>query len=129
MLLFDRIYQPKADLLGRIRQRIKNPVNPVRSGTSCYDTSNGVKELVMIGGGAKNKFLPQILANITGVKIKVPHVKESAGRGAAILAIIKNRGFSSLKRFILGGKTYYPDKKSFKVYSSKYNKFLQFKNS
>ena len=88
-----------------------------------------IKELIMIGGGAKNTVVPQILANITDLKVQVPEVKEAAGRGAALLTIVKNNDLSELRKFSLSckTKTYYPDKKFSQLYKSKYKTYLHFK--
>ena len=79
-----------------------------------------VNELVMTGGGAKNRLIRQLLADITGLKVTVPEVKEAAGRGAAILSIARN-DISLLKIFSPPAKTYTPEKEIFKLYNSKYS--------
>jgi sugar (pentulose or hexulose) kinase len=45
-----------------------------------------VAELTMVGGAAKSAVWPQIIADITGVAVTLPCVREAASRGAAILA-------------------------------------------
>lgn len=45
-----------------------------------------VTELKMVGGAAKSTIWPRIIADVTGIPVALPAVKEAAGRGAAILA-------------------------------------------
>jgi sugar (pentulose or hexulose) kinase len=45
-----------------------------------------VAEWVMVGGAAESPVWPQIVADITGVPVSLPTIKQAAGRGAAILA-------------------------------------------
>ncbi len=45
-----------------------------------------VTELEMVGGAAKSSVWPHIIADITGVPVTLPAVREAASRGAAILA-------------------------------------------
>lgn len=49
-------------------------------------TDQEPRELIFAGGASKSKLWGQILADITGKKIKVPIVKEATALGAAILA-------------------------------------------
>ncbi len=43
-------------------------------------------ELKMVGGAARSPLWPQIVANVTGMQVILPPIKEAASRGAAILA-------------------------------------------
>ncbi len=45
-----------------------------------------VAEFKMVGGAAESPLWPQIVADVTGVPVALPTVKQAAGRGAAILA-------------------------------------------
>jgi xylulokinase len=45
-----------------------------------------VAELIMVGGATESPVWPQIVADITGVPVSLPTVKQAASRGAAILA-------------------------------------------
>jgi autoinducer 2 (AI-2) kinase len=47
-----------------------------------------VEEIVFTGGGAKGKLWPQIVADVLGVRVKVPQVKESTALGAALCAAL-----------------------------------------
>ena len=43
-------------------------------------------EIVFTGGGAKGHLWPQVIADVLGVAVKVPEVKESTALGAALCA-------------------------------------------
>jgi xylulokinase len=45
-----------------------------------------IAELKMVGGAAESTVWPQIVADVTGVPVSLPDVKQAAARGAAILA-------------------------------------------
>jgi autoinducer 2 (AI-2) kinase len=49
-------------------------------------TGNHVEEVVFTGGAAKGSLWPQILADVLGVVVRVPAVKESTALGAALYA-------------------------------------------
>ncbi len=43
-------------------------------------------EISMLGGAAKSPFWPQVVADVMGLKVKVPEVADAAALGAALLA-------------------------------------------
>lgn len=47
-----------------------------------------IEEIVFTGGGAKGQLWPQIVADVLGVRVKVPAVKESTALGAALCAAV-----------------------------------------
>ena len=49
-------------------------------------TGTAFSELVFTGGAAKGSLWPQIIADVTGLPVHVPVVKESSALGAAICA-------------------------------------------
>ena len=49
-------------------------------------TGNEPEELVFAGGAAKSPLWAQIVADVTGKRVKVPEVKEATALGAAVLA-------------------------------------------
>ena len=70
-------------------------------------------KLVAVGGATRNPFWMQNKADITGLPIDVPNVKESTPLGAAILAgigvdLYRNEQ-DAFERVYKPGKTYYPD--------------------
>lgn len=51
-------------------------------------TGRDVEEIVFTGGGAKGQLWPRIVADVLGVRVKVPVVKESTALGAALCAMV-----------------------------------------
>ncbi|MCM8760187.1 MAG: FGGY family carbohydrate kinase [Candidatus Omnitrophica bacterium] len=45
----------------------------------------GIKRILMVGGGTKEKMLPELIEKYTGIKVIVPEVREAAGKGAFLL--------------------------------------------
>lgn len=45
-----------------------------------------IKNLILFGGGANGKVWPQIIADVTGVQVKIPETTQVASVGAALLA-------------------------------------------
>ena len=44
-----------------------------------------IKRIFMVGGGTKEKMLPEMIEKYTGLKIIIPEITESAGKGAFLL--------------------------------------------
>ena len=59
-------------------------------------TGTGFSELVFTGGAAKGTLWPQIIADVTGVPVHVPAVRESSALGAAICAGVAAGMYSGL---------------------------------
>jgi xylulokinase len=53
-------------------------------------------DIRMIGGGARSRFWAQLVANATGLPIRLPEVREAAAYGAALIAATASGAFSSL---------------------------------
>jgi autoinducer 2 (AI-2) kinase len=49
-------------------------------------TGRTIEEAVFTGGASKGTLWPRIMADVLGIPVKVPHVKESTALGAAMLA-------------------------------------------
>ncbi|HET6820679.1 MAG TPA: autoinducer-2 kinase [Candidatus Limnocylindria bacterium] len=49
-------------------------------------TGSSVDEILMTGGAAKGSLWPQIVADVLGVRVTIPEVKESTALGAAMFA-------------------------------------------
>ncbi len=88
------------------------------------------KEIIFAGGAAKSPLWCQILADVLGLPVKVPVVKEATALGAAILAghgiglypdLVK-----ATEELIQWDTTYYPDTKNHALYSEIYNKWQSF---
>lgn len=56
-----------------------------------------IAEVVFTGGAAKGRLWPQILADVLGVRVKVPVVKESTALGAAMYAALGVGMYQSLE--------------------------------
>ena len=57
-------------------------------------------EIVLIGGAAKGRLWPQIVADVLGVKVRLPAVRESTALGAAMFAGIGAGVYSGLEEAI-----------------------------
>ena len=83
-----------------------------------------VKELVVIGGGAKSKLWCSILADVTGKTIGIPENAEASGLGAAIAAAVGAGWFRTFKEAAkeMTGSclTLKPDPKNHKTYSQSF---------
>jgi len=66
-----------------------------------------VTELRAIGGGAKSRFWLQLKADVTGRKVVAPDVTEAAALGAAILAGVAAKTYTSMENAV---KTVYREK-------------------
>ncbi len=56
-----------------------------------------VKETTLCGGGAKSDIWPSLVANILNVNVKLINIDEGPGLGAAILAMVANKEYKSIK--------------------------------
>lgn len=92
-------------------------------------TGRKTKEIVFAGGGAKGKLWPQIMADVMGINVRIPVVKESTSLGCAICGGTgigwyddmrsASREISKTER-VLG-----PQGDSVKVYHNLYSKWLK----
>jgi len=78
-------------------------------------------EVVFAGGASKGELWCQILADVTGCRVKVPKVKEATALGAAISAGVGVGIFSSIekasKELVVWQKEYLPNSSNFKEYA------------
>jgi sugar (pentulose or hexulose) kinase len=87
------------------------------------------KKIKMSGGGARSKIWSKIIADITGLKILIPHdLKEDlAVKGAAIIAGWGSGIFGSLeegfRKFDSKFNPVYPDKENIEFYNNKFTGF------
>lgn len=77
-------------------------------------------EVVFAGGASKGELWPQILADVLGVKVKIPKVKEATALGAAMAAgvgagIYKDMA-SAAKELVVWERTYTPNMDNHKIY-------------
>ena len=87
-------------------------------------TGGRPKEIVFAGGASKGDVWCQILADVTGLKVKVPVVREATALGAAILAGygagIYGDISSASRRVVKWAKTFEPDPENHRVYDEMY---------
>ena len=83
-------------------------------------TNLKIDEIVFAGGASKGKLWSQILADVTGCKIKIPQVKEATALGTAMAAAIGCELFYDMseasKAWVKWDKTYIPNMSNKKVY-------------
>ena len=83
----------------------------------------GVKcdEIIFAAGASKGFLWPQILADVTGKKVKIPKVKEATALGGAMAAGIGAGIYSSLKdaasKLVVWEKEFEPNMQNHKVYN------------
>ena len=80
-----------------------------------------------IGGGAKSDFWVQMKADVTGVPVERPLVAEAATLGAAMLAAVGARRFSSVQEscdaFYRPDRIFAPDRADHALYESSYRAY------
>jgi len=78
-------------------------------------------EIVFAGGASKGELWCQILADVTGCKIKVPKVKEATALGAAMAAGVGAGVYESIvnavEELVEWDREYLPNSKNFHVYT------------
>ena len=78
------------------------------------------KTITFAGGASKGKLWPQILADVTGKKVKIPVVKEATALGAAMSAGVGAGVYKDLnsaaKKVVKFEKVINPNMKNFKIY-------------
>jgi sugar (pentulose or hexulose) kinase len=88
----------------------------------CYEkVSFPVVEIVLSGGGAKDKVWPQIIANVTGKIIKTTYGNEFGAKGSALIALVTlgiYRNYDEAKaNTVEFNKIFKPDNNIFNRYS------------
>jgi autoinducer 2 (AI-2) kinase len=86
-------------------------------------------EIVFAGGASKGKLWPQILADVTGCKVKIPRVTEATALGAAMAAGVGVGIFKSLsdasKELVIWDKEYLPNIENKKIYDDIKEKWIK----
>ena len=91
-------------------------------------TRHKTKEIVFCGGASKGVLWPQILADVLGVKAKIPIVRESTALGAAICAGVGVNLFSNLKvgkKLVKWDRTVQPDRATHDKYLKLYDQWSE----
>lgn len=87
-------------------------------------TGHMPSEVIFAGGASKSPLWSQILADVLGMPVKVPVVKEATALGAAIMAGTGVGIYSSFeegaKRTVKFDKVYQPNEENHKVYEEMY---------
>lgn len=87
-------------------------------------TGNMPSEIIFAGGASKSPLWSQILADVLGMPVRVPVVKEATALGAAILAGYGVGLYSSIeegaKRTVKWDSVYQPDAANHKIYEELY---------
>jgi autoinducer 2 (AI-2) kinase len=82
----------------------------------------GVKidEIVFAGGASKGRLWPQIVADVTGCRVKIPKVTEATALGAAMAAGVGVGVYGSMadaaKKLVLWDRVYEPNLENKKIY-------------
>ncbi len=87
-------------------------------------TGRTYREIVFTGGAARGSLWPQIVADVLGVKVRVPAVVESTALGAALYAGLGTGLYASLAEAVDGvvrfDRTFEPDSGNRAVYDDGY---------
>jgi len=79
-------------------------------------------EIVFAGGASKGKLFAQILADVTGYRVKIPKVTEATALGAAMAAGVGCGVYETLvsaaKELVVWEKEYEPNKEHTKLYNA-----------
>ncbi|HFU76884.1 MAG TPA: autoinducer-2 kinase, partial [Epsilonproteobacteria bacterium] len=79
-----------------------------------------IEEIVFAGGASKGALWSQILADVTGCKVKIPKVTEATALGAAMAAGVGAGVYDSLvdasERLVTWDKAYVPNAENFENY-------------
>ncbi len=88
-----------------------------------------ITESGICGGGAKSPLWRKIFANVLGIKLNVLKTEQGPGFGGAILAMVGDGVYSSVKEACEAlteiSLTEYPDEKLTALYNEKYEKYRQ----
>jgi xylulokinase len=80
-----------------VRALLEGTAYAVRDNTSQMQASGlPLREMRVVGGGAKSRLWNQIKADVTGLPVSVPAVTETTALGAAFLALVGLGAYSSL---------------------------------
>jgi len=87
-------------------------------------TRNKISTITFSGGGAKGELWPQIVADVLGVNVNIPEVKESSSLGAAIYCGIGTGIYESIDNSInvKVNQIYYPNQQAHAIYNDLFYK-------
>ncbi len=85
-------------------------------------TAVEIEEIVFAGGASKGALWSQILADVTGCKVKIPKVTEATALGAAMAAGVGAEVYSSIsdaaERLVDWDREYTPNIENFEIYKN-----------
>jgi autoinducer 2 (AI-2) kinase len=83
-------------------------------------TNIEIDEIVFAGGASKGELWSQILADVTGCRVKIPKVTEATALGACISAGVGAGIYTSLveaaKELVVWDKVYEPNMQNYEIY-------------
>jgi autoinducer 2 (AI-2) kinase len=92
-------------------------------------TSRHYDEIVFTGGASKGRLWPQVVADVMGLPVRVPVVKESTALGAAIFAGIGAGLYPALGEgtsvVVPTERTFEPDSVAGRIYEERYGTWLE----
>ncbi len=124
----------RPDLTGRkefARAIIENTCYAVLGNCMQLETISklNLKEIRICGGAAKSKIWTQIQADVLGIPVKVPKVKEATSLGVAVCAGVGTGIYSNItdavKSLVQWEKAIQPDSNAHQQYSTLYEKWLK----
>jgi autoinducer 2 (AI-2) kinase len=90
-------------------------------------TGNRPEKIVFAGGASKSDLWPQILADVLGIPVEVPVVKEATALGAAIMAGKGIGLYTNIKdtahKLAKIEKTFSPNKENREIYETAFGKW------
>ena len=108
------------------RSILENTALLVRGHMDLVEEATGIRpeEVIFAGGASKSALWSRILADVLGMPVKVPVVKEATALGAAILAGYGVGIYESIeegaRRCVRWDKTFEPDMDNHKIYEEMY---------
>ena len=92
-------------------------------------SGNSPAEITFAGGSSKGFLWPQIIADVMGVPVRIPRVKEATSLGSAICVLMalgecKDWG-EAVERVVHWDRQVEPDQKNHKVYNETYKRWFE----
>ena len=88
-----------------------------------------LRELRVVGGGAKSRLWNQIKADVTGLQVKVPEITETTALGAAFLALVGIGAYATLseasEHIVKIRECLDPDPAAQSIYAEAYERYRQ----
>lgn len=92
-----------------------------------------IEGMVAVGGGSKSASVVQLRADVLGIPVKLPRIKEAAALGAAILAGTGSGTFNSIEEAVRKSVGYdahlAPDTSKRDYYEARFLKYCEHRNS